>query len=132
MNNKQIVENLTKKIYDNMGYNSDLDKAGSILIILALAGITLSLIRIIQECNSNKLSKMTEEEQTQFLQSRIKTLCSKNTWISKWRLNKIVKRHLSTEEYKMFGKKATDAIIKSGKNIEYKECHALMGESNNV
>ncbi len=115
-----------------MGYNSDLDKAGSILIILALAGITLSLIRIIQECNSNKLSKMTEEEQTRFLQSRIKTLCSKNTWISNWRLNRIVKQHLSVEEYKMFGKKATDAIIKSGKSIEYQECHALIGESNNV
>lgn len=132
MNNKEIVENLTKKICNNMDYNPETDKAGSVIVILALTGIVLSLIRIIQECNSSKLSQMTEEDQAQFLQDRIKSLCSKNTWISRWRLNRIVKQHLSTKDYKMIGKLAMDAIMEAGKSIECQECYALIGELKNV
>lgn len=132
MNNKEIVENLTKKICNNMDYDPDKDKAGSILVILALTGIVLSLIRIVQECNSSKISHMSDEEQAKFLNDRIVKLCTKNTWISKWRLNKIVKNNLSPADYKFIGKKVTDAIIKTGKDLEYQECYALLGESKNV
>jgi hypothetical protein len=75
---------------------------------------------------------MSDEEQAKFLNDRIVKLCTKNTWISKWRLNKIVKNNLSPADYKFIGKKVTDAIIKTGKDLEYQECYALLGESKNV
>lgn len=132
MNNKEIVQNISKKICNNMGYNPETDDAGSILVILALTGIVLSLIRIIQECNSNKMSKMNEKEKTEFLQKRIKELCSGNNFLNKWRLKRIIKKHLSPADYAMMGKQTTDAIIKAGMCLEYSECGALLGEANNV
>lgn len=132
MNNKEIVQNISKKICNNMNYNPETDDAGSILVILSLTGIVLSLIRIVQECNNKKTSKMNEKERIEFIQKKIKDLCSSNNILNRWRLSRVIKKHMSPTDYKIIGKQTTEAIIKAGMELDYSECGALLGESNNV
>ena len=97
-NNKQL-ESLSNKIANDSGLTG-CEEYGSILLTIMIIGIILNSIRVIQECNSSKLNKMSDEEKHSFLKDQIKTLSSKRGWFTKTRIRKVMRRELKKETYK--------------------------------
>ena len=88
--------------------------------------IILNSIRVIQECNSSKLNKMSDEEKHSFLKDQIKTLSSKRGWFTKMRIRKVMRRELKKETYKQYGANIVDSILNSGENITDDELSSIL------
>lgn len=127
-NNKdleQIAINILKQanIYEE-------DKFGFPIAILMTISIILTCIRIIQECNKNKISEYNEYDRLSFYKNNINTLSINRNWFTKMRLKKVIRQNLSKEEYKNYGNKLLDSILKYGETLTDEETSTLMEASN--
>jgi hypothetical protein len=120
-----IAMKIMKKV--NLVQNT---KYGSIILVVMIIGIVLSLIRVIQECNKNKLLKFNKLETTKFMYNEIQNICIKRTLLNKWRLKKIIKDKLSTEDYKAYGLQLQDAIFSTGLELTEEESFTLVEAAN--
>jgi hypothetical protein len=80
------------------------------ITIIIVIGVILSLIRVIQECRSKrrKNDKMTEALD---LRHTIVNLTVKDNWLNNYRLNRILKQHLSKKQYQQYGVSLKNAIM---------------------
>ena len=87
------LENLAQKILTKANIKNENYGFDPITIIIVI-GVILSLIRVIQECRSKrrKNDKMSEALD---LRHTIVNLTIKDSWLNNYRLNKILKQHLS-------------------------------------
>lgn len=120
--------NIQDKSNDNL-YNKN---SQSIILILMIVGIVLSLIRIIQECNKNKLRGLNRNKQAAAMQQEVSNICIKRSLINTWRLNKIIKQKLSPEDYKLYGAELKRSIMETGPELTEEEIITLVEASSNV
>lgn len=123
------LEAIATKVVSNMNSKPS-DEHGSIILILMIISITLSLIRVIQECNKTKLFGLNKREQCKTLNQEIKTLAIKRTWLNQLRLNRIIKNQLSKEDYKAYGSSLKTAIMDVGSNLTEEESKVLLEAAN--
>lgn len=123
------LESIANKVVSNMNSKPS-DEHGSIILILMVISITLSLIRVIQECNKTKLFGLNKKEQCKTLNQEIKTLAIKRTWLNQLRLNRIIKNQLSKEDYKAYGSSLKTAIMDVGSNLTEEESKVLLEAAN--
>jgi hypothetical protein len=117
--------NIQDKSPNNL-YNKN---SQSIILILMIVGIVLSLIRIIQECNKNKLRGLNRNKQAEAMQKEVATICIKKNLLTMWRLNKIIKQKLSPEDYKLYGSELKKAIMETGPELTEDEIITLVEAS---
>jgi hypothetical protein len=117
------IENLAKKILEEANSQDDNYGIDPITIII-LIGITLSLIRVIQECRKKRKSNRNEDAED--LKNTIMELSVKKSIINNYRLNKILKQHLNKNQYLLHGKAVKNAIFKIGQNLDERESLAML------
>ena len=136
MSHNEKLELIATKIMNKMNiqdkspsnlYNKN---SQSIILILMIIGIVLSLIRIIQECNKNKLRGLNKNKQAEAMQKEVTTICIKKNLLTMWRLNKIIKQKLSPEDYKLYGSELKKAIMETGPELTEDDIITLVEESN--
>ncbi len=88
----------------------------SIITIIMIAGIIITLIRVMQECDSDKMR----------LLKRIHTLSRRKTWLSKWRLKNIIKKQIPKEIYSSYGVSICDSIMQVGEELTDEELTVLL------
>lgn len=103
---------------------------GSVIAVLMVISIILTTIRVLQECNKNKTKDMTSLVKTSIYSEEIKTYSRKRGWFTRLRIKKIIKNHLSTEDYNKYGIKLTEALMDVGENITDDETSTLMEAAN--
>ena len=91
-----------------------------------VVSIILSLIRVIQECHSKRLVSMNRSNRAKLLTSEIQKLSLNKSLINKLRLKKIIKKYMSSYEYKEFGKDLNDAIMDVGSSFTEDEALTIM------
>lgn len=123
------LEAIASKIMSNMNSKPS-EKHGSIILILMIISITLTLVRVIQECNKSELSGSSPKEQVKTLNQEIKTLSIKRTWLNQLRLNRIIKNQLSKEDYKTYGSSLKTAIMDVGSHLTEEESQTLLEAAN--
>lgn len=123
------LEAIASKIMSNMNSKPS-EKHGSIILILMIISITLTLVRVIQECNKSELSRSSPKEQAKTLNQEIKTLSIKRTWLNQLRLNRIIKNQLSKEDYKTYGSSLKTAIMDVGSHLTEEESQTLLEAAN--
>ncbi len=97
-----------------------------IVTIIMIISITLTFIRIMQECEKNKTCDMTEEEKRQFVLGRIKTLSERKGWYTRMRIKKVLRQNLGKEVYKQYRDTMSNNILNIGSNLSEEDLKLLM------
>tara|TARA_E500000331_G_C17173716_1_gene677314 strand:+ start:511 stop:897 length:387 start_codon:yes stop_codon:yes gene_type:complete len=101
------------------------EKYGIVTIIMIIS-ITLTFIRIMQECEKNKTSNMNEDEKRQFVLGRIKTLSERKGWYTRMRIKKVLRQNLGKEVYKQYRDTMSNNILNIGSNLCEEDLKLLM------
>lgn len=122
------LEHIAQKVIDKANIKNNNYGFDPITIIIVI-GVILSLIRVIQECRSKrrKNDKMSEALD---LRHTIVNLTIKDSWLNNYRLNKILKQHLSKKQYQQYGVSLKNAIMEVGKNLNDEESLTLLEATN--
>ena len=126
------LEAIALKVMDKMKLSTinKSGKYGNIIVVLMIIGIVLALIQIIQKCNENKLLSLKNNDKIKLMQTEIKTICIKRNILNTWRLGRIIKEKLSSEDYKLYGSELKKAIMDTGPELTEDETFTLVEAAN--
>lgn len=127
MNKK--LEDIGNKVLDKLP-PQDPEKYGFVITILMIISITLTLIRIIQECNKTKMTEFTQPEKCQYFGSQIKEKTIQRSWFTKRIVKKAIRKELPSELYKEYGVSLMNAILDTGENLKEDEIKTLVEAAN--
>lgn len=106
-------------------------KFGSVIAILMMISIILTLVRVLQECNKNKLSEnCTSQDKYGLYGSEIKSYSLKRGWFTKMRIKKVLRRELTKEDYNQYSFQLLNAILESGSSVTDDEVITLVENAN--
>lgn len=129
INNKQL-ENIGLKILNKAHVSPD-EKFGSVIAILMIISIILTLVRVLQECNKNKLSSScSAEEKNSLYGSEIKEYSIRRGWFTKMRIKKLLRRELTKEQYEKYSLALVNALLDTGENLNNEELSCLVEAAN--
>lgn len=104
---------------------------GSILAILAIISITLTLIRILQECNKNKLSQdCTAKDKYDLYGGEMRSYSMRRGWFTKMRIKKVMRQNMPTEDYAKYSTKLLNALLDVGENVTDDQVVTLVENAN--
>lgn len=129
--NSKIVKKIAQQILENMKIENN-PKYGFVdpITIILIISITLTLIRIIQECRKNRSLIKDKYAKGVLLQKDIQEIILKDSWFNRLRLQRIIKQNLSKEQYAAYGKDLQNSLMSVGINLTEDETCALMEASN--
>jgi hypothetical protein len=117
MNIDPKLEAIAMKVMDN-------------IIVLMIIGIVLALIQIIQNCNKSKLLLFSNKEKSKFMHNEVRNICIKKSFLNTWRLKKLIKEKLNSEDYKAYGTQLREAIMDTGVELAEDETYTLVEAAN--
>ena len=118
------LQNSAQKVLDKIDQSKE-KTHGSIITILMIISIILTVIRVLQECNKNKMSNFTGENKTTYFANEIKETSIRRTWFTKMMLKKAVRKQLDKEQYKKYGMQLVNAILTTGEELKEEELITL-------
>lgn len=130
MNVDPKLEAIAMKVMDKMDLSNKSDKYGNIIVVIMIIGIILTLVRIIQECNDQQFSQMNKEDKARRMHEQVTSICISRNFLNKWRLRRIIKERLSSEDYKLHGAKLREAILDTGSQLTEEESYTLVEAAN--
>ena len=123
-----------EKIAEQVRVEADIpeeEKFGSIIAILMIISIVLTVVRVIQECNKDKLKSLSSsQDRYVFCGSKIKLYSVKRGWLSKFRLKKLILKHMSKDQYQKYGSSLQNAIFNTGETLKDDEIVPLVEATN--
>jgi hypothetical protein len=94
------------------------EEYGSIIAVLMVISIILTVIRVIQECNKDKISNLSNaNDRFALYGTDIRNFSKKRGWFTKMRIKKVIRKELDREQYKQYGDKLLYAILDEGENL---------------
>lgn len=104
---------------------------GSVIAILMVISIILTLIRVLQECNKNKLSdNCTAQDKYALYGSEMKEYSKRRGWFTKLRIKKTLRQNMSKDQYAQYGMQLLNSLLDNGENLKDDEIMALVEASN--
>lgn len=104
---------------------------GSVIAILMIISIILTLIRVLQECNKNKLSdNCTAQDKYSLYGSEIKTYSVRRGWFTKLRIKKLLRQKMNKDQYEKYSLQLVNALLDNGETLKDDEIIALVEASN--
>lgn len=128
--NNHTLKNIAAKILDKSNISSE-EKFGSVVALLMVISIILTLVRILQECNKNKLvTNHTQTDKYNLYGSEIKEYSIRRGWFTKMRIKKILRKELSPKQYEQYSLKLVNAILDTGEKLTNEEIISLVDNAN--
>jgi len=107
------------------------EKFGSVIAILMIISIILTLVRVLQECNKNKLSaNCSSSDKYELYGQEIKEYSLRRGWFTKMRIKKILRRELNKEQYEKYSLALINALLDTGENLNNQEVLCLVEAAN--
>jgi hypothetical protein len=130
MNKDDNIKNIAQKVLSKTKISPN-EKFGSIMAILMIISISLTLIRILQECNKNKTnSTMTSQDKLNIYKDQIKEYCGRRGWFTKMRIKKALRQVLPKEQYVKYNFQLLNAVLDVGENLTDEETLTLLEKAN--
>jgi hypothetical protein len=129
MKKNLALEKIGKKVLNKLPKNEDNYGIDPLTLIIVI-GVILSLIRIIQECKKKRTLLKDKHERASLLKKDIQEVVLKDSWLNNLRLNRILRQHLSKDQYKVYGKELKNSIMEVGVNLTEDETYTLMEAAN--
>lgn len=128
--NDTKLKNIGSKVLAKANIPED-QKFGSVIAILMIISIVLTLVRVLQECNKNKLSdNCVAEDKYSLYGSEIKNYSLRRGWFTKMRIKKVLRRELNKEDYNQYSFQLLNALLDTGENVTNDEIITLVENAN--
>jgi len=125
---KKKLENIAKKVIEKS--NLPVENYGSVILVLMFISIIITSVRVIQECNKNKTTSLSKGEQSTFLSTDVRFRSSNHSFLTRMRLRKILKNHLTKDQYKVYGDVILQTLLEVGKTVKEEQVSALLEYEN--
>lgn len=102
------------------------------LTIILIISVTLTLIRVIQECRKNKSSLMSATERNNYLTSEVRALSFGGSFLTRRKIKKILKEKLTKDQYNKYGDALLKSLLNVGKTATDEQVSALVEYKENV
>lgn len=126
---KAKVKAIAQKVLDKI-VAKDPEKFGSVIAILMIISIILTVIRVLQECNKNKMTSFSGQEKNTFFANEIKQTILRRNWFTKMTIKKVIRRELGIAAYKEYGNILMNAILDTGETLKEDELITLAEAAN--
>lgn len=124
------LEKIAQKVLDKLPKEST-DKYGVVIItILMIISITLTIIRIIQECNKKRLLRLNKKQKCQLFNIETKSLSMKRSFFTRMTLRRVIRKELPRDAYKKYGNDLMQAILDTGVDLTEEETQTLVEAAN--
>jgi hypothetical protein len=128
MNNEKL-KNIAQKVLDKIDTKNN-EQFGSIITILMIISIILTVIRVLQECNKNKLSTFNGDSRKQYFADQIRSTAIKRGWFTKMMLKKAIRKEIGLSAYREYGTSIMNAILKTAEELKDDELFTLVEATN--
>jgi len=119
----KVLEKSTVPKTDNYGF--------AIVTILMIISIILTCVRILQECNKNKLTaQSTAEDKYSMYGEQLHTFSERRGWFTKMRIKKILRREMKKEDYEKYSLAILNALLETGEILTDDEVSTLVEAAN--
>jgi len=119
----KVLEKSTVPKTDNYGF--------AIVTILMIISIILTCVRILQECNKNKLTaQSTAEDKYSMYGEQLHTFSERRGWFTKMRIKKILRREMKKEDYEKYSLAILNALLETGEILTDDEVTTLVEAAN--
>ena len=119
----KVLEKSTVPKTDNYGF--------AIVTILMIISIILTCVRILQECNKNKLTaQSTAEDKYSIYGEQLHTFSERRGWFTKMRIKKILRREMKKEDYEKYSLAILNALLETGEVLTEDEVSTLVEAAN--
>jgi uncharacterized membrane protein len=96
-----------------------------------IISIILTCVRILQECNKNKLTaQSTAEDKYAMYGEQLHTFSERKGWFTKMRIKKIVRREMKKEDYEKYSLAIVNALLQTGETLTDDEITTLVEAAN--
>lgn len=131
MDNNEKLKNIAIKILNKSQIQKDDTYGFAVVTILMIISIVLTCVRILQECNKNKLStSSTPEDKYTVYGEQIKTFSERRGWFTKMRIKKILRKEMSREDYNKYSFSLLSALLDTGEVLTDDEIVTLVEAAN--
>jgi hypothetical protein len=129
MKNEKLKQ-IASKILNRAGI-AETDNFGSVIAVLMIISIILTLVRVLQECNKNKLTNnCTAQDKYQLYGGEIKEYSIRRGWFTKMRIKKLLRKELNKEQYEKHSLQLVNAILDIGADLKEDDIITLVEASN--
>jgi hypothetical protein len=125
MNNEKL-KLIANKVIEKSQIPEKNNYGFAIVTVLMVISIILTCIRILQECNKNKVLPMDQAHYSK----EIKVLTNTRGWFTKMRIKKLIRKELTPENYRLYNKALLEAILDTGETLTEEETFTLMEAAN--
>ena len=119
----KVLEKTNVPKTDNYGF--------ALVTILMIISIILTCVRILQECNKNKLSaQSTPQDKYSMYGEQLHTFSERKGWFTKMRIKKILRREMTREDYEKYSLAILNALLETGEILTDDEISTLVEAAN--
>lgn len=130
MNNEKL-KNIALKILDQTNMPKNNAYTFDPFTILMIISVILTLVRILQECNKNKLSNSCSlADKCSLYGEEIKQYSSRKGWFTKMRIKKLLRREMKKEDYEKYSLSIVNSVLNIGEVLTDEEIQTLVEASN--
>ena len=128
MNEK--LKNIAEKVRQIAKIPED-ENFGSVIAVLMIISIILTLVRVLQECNKNKLSQeSTSQDKYNLYGAEMREYSMRRGWFTKMRIKKILRQKMNREQYNKYSLPLLEALLSTGENLTDDEVVTLVENAN--
>jgi uncharacterized membrane protein len=131
MANNEKLKAIAIKILEKSTVPKDDVYGFAIVTILMMISMILTCVRILQECNKNKLtSQSTAQDKYSMYGEQIHTFSKRRGWFTKMRIKKILRREMKKEDYEKYSLAILNALLETGEILTDDEVVTLVEAAN--
>lgn len=131
MKNDEKLKNIAIKILEKSNVSKDGQYGFAVVTILMIISIVLTCVRILQECNKNKLvGNYSAEDKYALYGSELQGYSQRRGWFTKMRIKKILRREMNKEDYNKYSLSILNALLDTGETLTKDEVQTLVEAAN--
>jgi hypothetical protein len=131
MADNEKLKAIAIKILEKSTVAKDSNYGFGIVTILMIISIVLTCVRILQECNKNKLTaQSTAQDKYAMYGEQLHTFSERRGWFTKMRIKKILRREMKKEDYEKYSLSILNALLETGELLTDDEVSTLVEAAN--
>lgn len=131
MDNKTQLKIIALKVLEKSNVPKNDQYSFDPFTILMIISVILTLIRILQECNKNKLNKdCTLSDKCSLYGEQVKEYSIRRGWFTKMRIKKILRREMKPDDYNKYSLSIVNSLLDNGETLTEEEIQTLVEAAN--
>lgn len=131
MNDQDKLKSIALKVLNKTSLPKKDEYGFDPITILMIISVILTLIRILQECNKNKLPKdCSAQDKYSLYGTQIKEFSVRRGWFTKMRMKKILRREMKPDDYEKYSLSIVSSLLDNGETLTDDEIQLLVEKAN--